>query len=252
MKKQGKIEEQENNRNRENCIVVELQEGKMYCRNCGNEIDEAQKYCIHCGAVVEELPEATVSASDPVQEMSGSNKGKLPLYIGLGIVGLVVVCTCIFLVMHTLSEDEKADTGSAVPVAQQQETQQQETQPVTSESAKMQPPSEGNTYNNYYYYNTGYTGSYENSSLDGYLWPTDSAYIEFADLSSYSRKQVAAIRNEIYARHGYVFKTREWSNYFNQRSWYTPNYSYTDDWLSDIERTNIETIVAYEKSQGWK
>lgn len=222
----------------------------MYCRNCGNEIDEEQKYCIHCGAGVEELPEATANTSGPAQEMSGSNKGKLPLYIGLGVVGLVVVCTCIFLIMHTLSEDKNADAESAA-VAQVEETQR-ETQPATSESAGTQPPSEGNTYNNYYYYNTGYTGSYENSSLDGYLWPTDSAYIEYADLSNYSRKQVEAIRNEIYARHGYVFKTQEWSSYFNQRSWYTPNYNYTDDWLSAVERANIETIVAYEKSQGWK
>ena len=85
-----------------------------------------------------------------------------------------------------------------------------------------------------------------------YLLPSDSRLITEADLAGMDQQQVALARNEIYARHGYVFKTDKWSSYFNARSWYTPNYNYSESLLTDVERANIDTIVKYEKSMGWK
>jgi hypothetical protein len=55
------------------------------------------------------------------------------------------------------------------------------------------------------------------------------------------------LRNEIYARHGKVFKDRWLQGYFRSFSWYKPNPRYTDAALTAVERQNAAAIAAYEK-----
>lgn len=55
------------------------------------------------------------------------------------------------------------------------------------------------------------------------------------------------LRQEIYARHGKVFKDRWLQRYFQSFDWYKANPKYTDAALTDVERQNIASIAAYEK-----
>ena len=55
------------------------------------------------------------------------------------------------------------------------------------------------------------------------------------------------LRQEIYARHGKVFKDKWLQKYFASFDWYKANPKYTDAALSAIERQNIASIAAYEK-----
>ncbi len=55
------------------------------------------------------------------------------------------------------------------------------------------------------------------------------------------------LRNEIYARHGKVFKDRWLQGYFKSFDWYRPNPKYTDAALTEVERQNAAAIAAYEK-----
>ncbi|MDQ3919284.1 MAG: YARHG domain-containing protein [Acidobacteriota bacterium] len=55
------------------------------------------------------------------------------------------------------------------------------------------------------------------------------------------------LRNEIYARHGKVFKDRWLQKYFASFDWYKPNPGYTDAALTAVERQNVAAIAAYEK-----
>ncbi|MDQ3803453.1 MAG: YARHG domain-containing protein [Acidobacteriota bacterium] len=55
------------------------------------------------------------------------------------------------------------------------------------------------------------------------------------------------LRQEIYARHGKVFKDRWLQKYFQSFDWYKPNPRYTDAALSAVERQNVASIAAYEK-----
>lgn len=84
-----------------------------------------------------------------------------------------------------------------------------------------------------------------------HLWPTDTLTITNSDLSVLTRTEVAEIRNEIFARHGYVFSASQWSDYFSTADWYYPDSSFSNDMLSSTEKQNIDTITAYEKAQGW-
>lgn len=58
--------------------------------------------------------------------------------------------------------------------------------------------------------------------------------------------------NEIYARHGYVFKSAEWNNYFNKTSWYIANPACTDQnyvtgLLNEYEKDNIKLLSKYRE-----
>jgi hypothetical protein len=55
------------------------------------------------------------------------------------------------------------------------------------------------------------------------------------------------LRNEIYARHGRVFKDKWLQKYFASFDWYKPNPAYTDAALTAVERQNAAAIAAYEK-----
>jgi YARHG domain len=55
------------------------------------------------------------------------------------------------------------------------------------------------------------------------------------------------LRNEIYARHGKVFKDRWLQKYFASFDWYKANPNYTDATLTAVERQNVAAIAAYEK-----
>src|SRR5688572_4540684 len=55
------------------------------------------------------------------------------------------------------------------------------------------------------------------------------------------------MRQEIYARHGKVFKEPWLQKYFSSFDWYKPDPNFTDAALSEVEKKNIATIAAYEK-----
>lgn len=55
------------------------------------------------------------------------------------------------------------------------------------------------------------------------------------------------LRNEIYARHGKVFKDKWLQKYYASFDWYKANPKYTDAALTAVERQNAASIAAYEK-----
>jgi hypothetical protein len=68
-----------------------------------------------------------------------------------------------------------------------------------------------------------------------------------AMLKGLSLHELRLLRNEVYARRGRAFRTEWLSQYFYSQPWYDPREDYTEPELSDAEKKNIETIVAYER-----
>jgi hypothetical protein len=79
-------------------------------------------------------------------------------------------------------------------------------------------------------------------------WPwTSSRQATIEDIASLSENDLDIMRNEIYARHGHIFKRSDLQRYFSAQSWYHANPNWKDSDLSDTERRNIEFISAHEK-----
>ena len=83
---------------------------------------------------------------------------------------------------------------------------------------------------------------------NGYILPdSDSRKLKKSDLAGMTAQQLSYAKNEIYARHGRVFKSSELQDYFNQKDWYEKNDDFKDKDLSKKEAENTEFIDAYQK-----
>jgi hypothetical protein len=59
-------------------------------------------------------------------------------------------------------------------------------------------------------------------------------------------EDLRVLRNEIYARHGRIFKDAELQKYFESQPWYKPNPDFKDDQLNEIEAANLTKIKEAE------
>ncbi|MFO6422557.1 YARHG domain-containing protein [Motilimonas sp. KMU-193] len=81
-------------------------------------------------------------------------------------------------------------------------------------------------------------------NLEILLAMSESRKLKHADIDKLSIEDLNLARNEIFARHGYIFKSKPLSFYFNATSWYRPTTK--EVVLSDIEKFNVELLQHYE------
>lgn len=65
-------------------------------------------------------------------------------------------------------------------------------------------------------------------------------------LHGLSLHELRLIRNEIYARHGRIFRAEWLQQHFFMQPWYAPDENFKDEELSGNDKLNVETIVRYE------
>ncbi|PWJ48557.1 YARHG domain-containing protein [Faecalicatena contorta] len=83
-----------------------------------------------------------------------------------------------------------------------------------------------------------------------------------ADIEGLSLQELNYAKNEIYARHGRKFDSKELQDYFESKSWYEGKYdgkefdaNYSGRVLSEVEKKNVEFLYAAENkmsSGGYK
>lgn len=65
-------------------------------------------------------------------------------------------------------------------------------------------------------------------------------------LKGLSLHELRLLRNEVYARHGRVFRALWIQQYFYAQPWYAPDENFKDEQLSGYDKQNVDTIVKYE------
>jgi len=86
--------------------------------------------------------------------------------------------------------------------------------------------------------NSGIKGDYPEVSL---ITLTDQ------DLQNRDSWELRIMRNEVFARHGYIFKIPELREYFIRQNWYDPKFEDVNNMLSDLEKENVVKIRKYEE-----
>ncbi len=95
----------------------------------------------------------------------------------------------------------------------------------------------------------------DDTGRDGYILPYSSSHLYTrSELAGLDVWELCLARNEIPARHGYIFETPNILSYFRTKSWYRETltkdeFRKTEGILNPTEEANVETILAMEREQ---
>ena len=105
-------------------------------------------------------------------------------------------------------------------------------------------------YNDAIYYIQGGGGEYMMKTDISYLveplYPTDLVYIDEEVFKDYPPLLLHLLKNEIYARHGYIFSDQDLDNYFRGLIWYTPQKAAAEfdvRIFNEIEVHNLDILA---------
>lgn len=83
------------------------------------------------------------------------------------------------------------------------------------------------------------------------LYDSDLRMLDESELKDYTKEELGYIRNEIFARYGFVFGNSEYKKYFESKSWYYPDIEFKADEenLNEYEIANIKLIKSLEEGK---
>ena len=233
-------------------------DNSMFCENCGMKIsDKQKKYCINCGAEMglfdDFCPKCGTAngvrqPSDQGGYYNPTSEKRSDMTIPFIVFGTIIVALLIFFIIAFIYLNNKpatVDDGNGkieVPSIDVSIYNDKEGKTTVDKNSSS---NNNNNYNDTYYDEPTY-------NTPVYLFPSDTQYITDSYLDTLSKDDIFFIRNEIYARHGYIFKTEPFKTYFSNKYWYTPNPNFNENMFNSIEKTNKERIVNYEKRMGWR
>ena len=202
----------------------------MFCTECGKEMPKGTKFCSNCGMVMEEeTPE--VVETEKKRRFPGWAIALIIAGAGTLTFGIVIIIVSMVIAGVVFNWNVKA------PVVEFSETIEEY---------------EDDTYE--YEDEEEEDYSYSSSNQDYVLPESSYRYITESDLYGLTEEECRIARNEIYARHGRMFKDAELQAYFNSKSWYTPTIpadSFQESMLNVYEKENKDVILEYERARGW-
>lgn len=96
----------------------------------------------------------------------------------------------------------------------------------------------------------------DDTGSNGYVLPYAATHrYTRSELSSLTKWELYIARNEIAARHGYIFGKADLKSYFGGKTWYKGTLTDTEfkkiiGILNDTEEANVDTILAMENAMG--
>lgn len=203
-----------------------------FCTNCGEKLYESSRNCTNCGSRVAKVNQNMSSTLQTRMEIK-KYRSKTRLLVGLGsITGLLLVIGVTLMVKDFHKSEPKSNVAATKPIDQSKDKAEE----IKDQSSHDRHSTEEKSHE-----------SSNLSSLDDILRASDKRVMSEEDIAALTKGQLRLARNEIYARHGYVFKSQDLQEYFSSKSWYHPDPSF-DGSLNEVEKENVDFIKAREDS----
>lgn len=88
-------------------------------------------------------------------------------------------------------------------------------------------------------------------NFEDYIIPSsDRKLLTSEVLDSLDKSDLDYARNEIYARHGYIFKIKKYRDYFLKKTWYSTDKNFSENNFNEIEERNLKIIDNYVNSMS--
>jgi len=223
-----------------------------FCENCGYRLSTDDKFCQNCGKAVspgqhiQDIPSPPKQEPQPPAERTyqkpvhsaGAGKKKSPLKIILIILGIFFVISVIagaFIAGYFLFIDKSGSvfekTREEIGNTENQKPKK-ETIPLTTENIKKPEQTKKEGFQKREKRN-GDCGDYPELS-ERKLSPEE--------LIGVSEKEKRYMRNEIYMRHGYIFRDEDLLLHFAMFECYKPEHINVNKYLTEIEMHNINML----------
>ncbi len=243
---------------------LEVKTAENLCQKCGKALKPNAAFCTVCGTPTEgnalkpNVPHDTTN----VNKRGKKNNALIVLVTVLAVLMVCAVSVTAYIVFNPDSDlavfitgndddfsddyrDDRYDSDDRNDKDDRDEDDDLDRDEDSDFSLYDDEYDEYDDYDDYEY------DDYDDHD-DDYLFPSDTKYISHEYLDNLTRDEVALIRNEIYARHGYIFSSEPYKSYFNEKDWYYPNPSFSDSDFNAIEKANKDFIVKYESEMGWR
>jgi len=191
-----------------------------------------------------------------VQPQPAPRQGVNPVvvYVLVALLALVVGGGVVALLLRPAARDETASSSNLTPKPQdaattasrEPATKEQQSLPATGnlstptplpvDTPRPQPSTVAAQPRQ-----EGVPGNYPEASTRN---------LNESELAAKSCFELKIMRNEIYARHGYIFKTDDMRAHFSRQNWYRPLAADVSGQLSGVERRNTQLIKQYESGKG--
>ena len=117
---------------------------------------------------------------------------------------------------------------------------------VSLEQSSSETPSDDTAYKK---------GSYDDYA-DDFIFPgSDEDYLSESDVEDLDKADTQQAINEIYARHGRIFKEEPYKSFFNACKWYKPTYpadEFKDEWFNEYETKNIQLLSSHRDDLSFR
>ena len=81
---------------------------------------------------------------------------------------------------------------------------------------------------------------------------TESPILGNIMVKTLNQQTLRLMRNEVFARHGYIFNDTELKNYFTSQSWYKPNPTFNPNQLNEFEQLFLKYLKDLEEDKHVK
>lgn len=204
----------------------------VLCPKCDEKLSESSRFCTNCGArVAEDNKNMSSSPQSRIEKKKYYLRKKRFMAVGGLIFGLLLLIGVFsFIVKGSHKPEPKTDVAATTTVNQ------------SKDKAAVKKDASGNNTTKEKSNNTPTL-----SSTDYILSASNQRVMNDQDMASLSKGQLRLARNEIYARHGYIFKSKDLQKYFASKSWYHPDPAFKGA-LSEVEKQNVAILKAKEDS----
>lgn len=227
----------------------EISDGAQFCKVCGNRVEQEQTAkkqgvtCSHCGKPV---PANTVYCAYCGKPIYGAPKKKNTGIIVLASVAVLVTLSCLVMLYLFMF----GDLGKKEMPPEDEQAVEVVPDDKTDDKDKADKADDADGEDNDVWSPVD-KSQIEDEDEDDEDYPDYEDYTP-SDLHGLSKSDVGFMRNEIYARHGYIFKTEPYKSYFESQSWYHPNPNFSESSFSAEEKAMVDALIKYEKQMGWR
>lgn len=256
----------------------------MFCTKCGNALPVNAKFCTKCGTKVEAFQPGAIQPNPTPQKASVpqpqqkknekvtktknsekiSNKNKnetekksgsgAMVYLLIGAAVLIIILIAIIVLLFIKgNQPAKQDDITDKPVVTTEQTTETEMSTEQTDRKDVSGQQEASEKTSEVINKEDTTGN-EDMGTDGAVGEEEAEYIlpesasrllTEADLENLTQEDLRIARNEIYARHGRKFDSKELQNYFGSKSWYNGTVNAADfkeTVFNEYEKKNAEFL----------